>query len=58
MAFIAALLACIRVYQKLINKYEQRPTPSQPIKSCNRLFPETRINIKNVKKDRYDINRG
>jgi hypothetical protein len=30
-AFNAALLANIRVYQKLINKYEHNPTPSQPI---------------------------
>ena len=30
MAFIAALLACNRVYQKLISKYEQKPTPSHP----------------------------
>jgi hypothetical protein len=27
-AFNAALFACIRVYQKLINKYEHKPTPS------------------------------
>lgn len=29
-ALMAALLACNRVNQKLINKYEQIPTPSQP----------------------------
>jgi len=30
MAFNAALLAKILVNQKLINKYEHKPTPSQP----------------------------
>jgi hypothetical protein len=30
-AFKAALLAKILVYQKLINKYEHNPTPSHPI---------------------------
>ena len=29
-AFIAALFACNRLYQKFINKYEHKPTPSQP----------------------------
>jgi hypothetical protein len=29
-AFKADLLACARVNQKLINKYEESPTPSQP----------------------------
>jgi hypothetical protein len=33
-AFIAALLANILVYQKLINKYEDNPTPSHPINIC------------------------
>jgi hypothetical protein len=30
-AFIAALFAKILKYQKLINKYEDNPTPSHPI---------------------------
>lgn len=30
-AFKAALLAKIRIYQKFINKYEHKPTPSQPM---------------------------
>jgi hypothetical protein len=34
MAFIADLLACIRKYQKLINKYDRNPTPSQAKNSC------------------------
>lgn len=29
-ALIADFTACKRVHQKLINKNEQRPTPSQP----------------------------
>jgi hypothetical protein len=30
-AFNAALFAKIREYQKFINKYEHKPTPSHPI---------------------------
>jgi hypothetical protein len=30
-ALIADLLACTLVYQKFINKYEDKPTPSHPI---------------------------
>jgi hypothetical protein len=30
-AFIADLLACILVNQKLIKRYEHKPTPSQPM---------------------------
>jgi hypothetical protein len=51
-ALIAALLAWIRVNQKLISKYEQIPTPSHPTNSCKRLSAVTKINIKNVKSDR------
>jgi hypothetical protein len=47
-AFKAALVAFKRVYQKLINKYEQTPTPSQPKKSCKKLSAETRETIKKV----------
>jgi len=57
-ALIADLFACIRVYQKLINKYEQSPTPSQPKKITPKLSDKIRINIKNVKSDRYAINFG
>jgi len=57
-AFIAALPAEIRVYQKLINKYEHKPTPSHPINNCKKLFDVININIKNVNKDKYDRNRG
>ena len=57
-ALIAALFAWRRVYQKLISKYEHNPTPSQPRNNITKLSPVTNINIKNVNKDKYDINLG
>jgi hypothetical protein len=51
-AFIAALFAAILVYQKFINKYEQKPTPSQPKNNCKKLPAVTNIIIKNVNKDK------
>ena len=57
-ALIAALLACNRVYQKLIKRYEHNPTPSQPRNKITKLSPVTNINIKKVKRDKYDIKRG
>jgi hypothetical protein len=57
-AFIAALLAWTLVNQKFINKYEHKPTPSHPRKSCKKLSPVTSIIIKKVNRDRYDMNRG
>lgn len=57
-ALIAALFAWRRVYQKLIRRYEQRPTPSQPKKRIIKLFPTINKNMKKVNKDKYDINRG
>ena len=51
-AFSAALLASILVNQKFINKQEHKPTPSQPKKSCMKLSPVTKINIKKVKSDK------
>ena len=57
-AKIADLLACSLVNQKLISRYEHKPTPSQPMNNCNTLSAVTKINIKNVNKDRYDINLG
>lgn len=51
-AFKAALLAKIRVNQKLISKYEQRPTPSQPINNCIRLSELTNKSMKKVKSDK------
>ena len=58
MAFIADLLACILVYQKLIKRYEHNPTPSHPINNCNKLSDVTNTIMKNVNKLKYDINRG
>jgi hypothetical protein len=55
-ALIADLFACIRVYQKLINKYEHNPTPSQPRNNSIKLFPVIKIIIKNVNSERYAIN--
>ena len=56
-ALIAALFACIRWNQKFINKYEHKPTPSHPTNICNKLSPVTKIIIKKVNKDKYDIKR-
>lgn len=58
MAFIAALLAWIRVNQKLISKKDDKPTPSQPTNICKKLLLVTKISIKKVNSDKYDINRG
>jgi hypothetical protein len=51
-AFNAALFACNRVYQKLINKYEHKPTPSQPTNKMTKLLPDTKININMVNNDK------
>ena len=56
-ALIAALLACILVNLKLISKYEQRPTPSQPVNSWIKLLLVTKTIIKKVNKDKYAKNR-
>jgi len=50
-AFKAALVAEIRVCQKLINKKEQIPIPSQPTNNTIKLSLATKINIKKVNKD-------
>jgi len=55
-ALKADLLACTLVNQKLINKYEDKPTPSQPKNICIKLPAVTRIAIKKVKNERYDMN--
>jgi len=55
-AFIAALFAKTLEYQKLISKYEDKPTPSQPINICMKLSAEINISIKNVNIDKYPIN--
>jgi hypothetical protein len=51
-ALIAALFACKRVYQKLIKRYEHKPTPSQPRNKITKLSPATNNNIKKVNKDK------
>jgi len=56
-AFIAALLACILVNQKLIKRYEHKPTPSHPKNNCMKLFAVISISIKKVKKEIYAIKR-
>ena len=55
-AFIAATLAESFLNQKPIKKYEQRPTPSHPKKSCKKLSEVTNISIAKVNKDKYAIN--
>ena len=57
-ACIAALFACILVYQKFINKYEHNPTPSHPINNCITFSPVTNTIMKNVNSDKYDMNLG
>lgn len=57
-ALIADLLAWILVNQKLINRYDDTPTPSQPTNICKKLFAVTKISIKKVNNDKYDINLG
>jgi len=51
-AFKAALIAKTLVYQKLINKNEHKPTPSQPKKSCIKFEEVTKTIIKKVKRDK------
>lgn len=51
-AFKADLLACKRVFQKLINLKEHKPTPSQPIKKIKKLLLVTKITIEKVNNDK------
>jgi hypothetical protein len=51
-ALIADLLACILVCQKLINKKEARPIPSQPKNITIKLSADTKNNIKPVNNDK------
>ena len=50
-AFNAALVAESLVCQKLINKNEQIPIPSQPANKTKKLSLATKTNIKNVNKE-------
>lgn len=56
-AFNADFEAKIRVCQKLINKNEQIPIPSQPTNKTKKLSLTTKKNIKNVNKDNKEKNR-
>jgi hypothetical protein len=49
---MAALFACKRANQKLINKKEDKPIPSHPKNICNKLSALTKINIKKVNSER------
>ncbi len=51
-AFKADLTAWSLVVQKLISKYEKRPTPSQPKNNWIKLLAVIKANIKNVKRDK------
>jgi len=57
-AFKAALFAFILEYQKLINKKEHKPTPSQPQKTNNKLSPTIKRSIKKVNNNKYIKNLG
>lgn len=50
------LQALILEFQKPINKKEQIPTPSQPKSKRTKLFDVTKISIKKVNKNKYEIN--
>jgi hypothetical protein len=50
-AFTPLEIASTLVYQKLMSKYEHKPAPSQPKKTCIKLSPETNSNINNVKNE-------
>jgi hypothetical protein len=49
---MAALFADILVNQKLISKYEHKPTPSQPKNSTMKLSDATKTSMKKVNKDK------
>lgn len=56
-ALVADLPACIREYQKLINKKEAKPIPSQPKNITIKLSAVTKTSIKPVNKDKYPAKR-
>lgn len=56
-AFNADFEAKIRVCQKLINKNEQIPIPSQPTNKTKKLSLTTKKNIKKENKDNKEKNR-
>lgn len=56
-AWRAAVLASARPYHQPIRRNDMMPTPSQPMKSWNRLFAVTRIIMAIRKTNRYLKNR-
>jgi hypothetical protein len=56
-AFIAALVADSLVCQKLINKKEHIPIPSQPTNKTKKLSLATKTYIKKVNKDNKEKKR-
>ncbi len=44
-AWMAAVLASVRAYHQLMSRKDIIPTPSQPMKSWNRLLAVTRISM-------------
>ena len=51
-AFMAAAFAVGFLYQKPINKYEAKPTPSHPKNNCKKLSAVTSMIIANVNNDK------
>ncbi len=52
-AFLPATAAESRSNQNEISRYEQRPTPSQPMKVTRKLEPSTSTSIDAAKRLRY-----
>lgn len=52
-AWMAAVLASVRVCHQLIRRKDTIPTPSQPMKSWKRLLAVTRVSIAVKKIRRY-----
>lgn len=53
----AAVLASARAYHHPMRRKDIMPTPSQPMKSWNRLLAETKISMATRKRRRYLKNR-
>ena len=51
-AFIAAAFAVGFLNQNPISRYEAKPTPSQPKKSCTKLSEVTSMSMAKVNRDR------
>ena len=55
-AFLPAVAALSRVCQKLMSRYEQVPTPSQPRKVTSMFSPRTSMSIEKANRLRYTKN--